>query len=80
VNSSRREPYGQVECGCILTRRRAGGGWWLYEIHACRSHREVPARFWMAPCQCVAWSDGVRVSCSRHAFLSPFQAAAGGLH
>ena len=77
--NSRREPCFEVMCGCELIRRGAGDGWWLYEVLPCPRHRELPARFWTAPCRCITWSDGARVSCPRHVVFSPIQRNAGGL-
>lgn len=64
-------------CGCVRFREPIGDGWWIYEIAACRWHPYIPARFWMAPCTCVAWSDGLLTPCNKHAFLSPVQSTRG---
>jgi len=70
IESLSRRPFHRMECGCVIRRHNAGDGWLLYDVSPCRTDARAARRFWMAPCGCVAFCDGVRRVCSAHAFLA----------
>ncbi len=78
--TSPRQIYTRHSCGCMVTRRFAGDGWYFYEIHACPQHPWMATAFWMPPCECALSTDGHRALCEPHQYLAPFQRTAGGVH
>ena len=70
IESVEQRPFRSLECGCVIRMHNAGGGWLLFELEACRSDGAQVQTFWMAPCARVAFSDGMRLVCSQHAYLS----------
>jgi hypothetical protein len=63
-------PFRSLACGCVIRMHNAGGGWLLFELKSCHGDGGLVETFWMAPCACVAFSDGVRLVCPRHSYLS----------
>ncbi len=70
IESVDTRPFRTLPCGCVVRLHNAGGGWLLFDLNACRGDGGIVHRFWMAPCGCVAFADGVRLVCSKHAYLS----------